>query len=321
MTGAIPLRAALAACALLGACAQPTPVIVGQVDPERVLAAPIERQATNCTVRRRAVLPVTQALLPLVPAQINGRPATLVLDTGAESSILNAAAAKRLGVTDRYDFARSMRGIGNAVQTGDARLDSMSLGGAALSYPRVLVGRITLNLGGVEPDGLLGASLLSDFDLDLDFPHNRLVLYDRLECPGLRPPWPGRFVTLQTTRSLSSHPFFPISADGHALTASLDSGAQRTVISAAAAQRAAIGPDTRMPGTAIRARGASGETLPAELHLLRDLRVGSIPIRTPVMVTPLALPHDIDALLGADFLLTHRVWLSYGSRRIFIADE
>ena len=291
---------------------------MGVVDPERVAAEPAAAAAQNCTVRRLASLPVTLAGLPMVTADINGRPARLILDTGAESSIVSVTAAKRLGVTSKYDFARSMRGINQSMQTGDARLESMSLGGATLSYPRVLVGPVMLTMGGVEADGLLGASLLADFDLDLDLPNRRLDLYARTDCTGLRPPWSGRATELETTRSLSAHPFFPVMVNGRTLSASLDSGAQRTVIAAAAAQRVGISAATRVPGSEIRARGAAGEILPAELHLLRDMRVGDVPVRTPVMVTALSLPNDIDALLGADFLQTHRVWLSYGSRRLFI---
>ncbi|MDP9096944.1 MAG: retroviral-like aspartic protease family protein, partial [Pseudomonadota bacterium] len=302
---------------LLTSCA-PAPLVMGVLDPETVGGTAQSAEPHNCTLQRRASVPVTMVGLPMVPATINGRPARLILDTGAESSIINGAAAKRLGVTSKYDFARSMRGIGEAVQTGDARLDSMTLGSATLNFPRVLVGRIALNLGGVEPDGLLGASLLADFDLDIDLPNRRLELYERMDCPSFTPPWSGRFTTLETTRSLSSHPFFPIGLNGRTISASVDTGAQRTVLSAAGAKRAGIGAGTRLPGTEVRAQGAAGETLPAEMHVLQ-LRVGDISGRMPVMVTPLALPNDIDALLGADFLQTHRIWLSYGSRRLFVA--
>jgi predicted aspartyl protease len=318
MNRSLSWLAAIATCALLVSCA-PTPLVMGVVDPERVSNGAVSTEAPNCTLQRRASVPVTMAGLPLVPATINGRPARLILDTGAESSIISVAAAKRLGVTTKYDFARSMHGIGEAVQTGDARLDSMVLGGATLNFPRVLVGAIALNLGGVEPDGLLGASLLAEFDLDLDIPNRRLELYERMDCPTFTPPWSGRYATLETTRSLSSHPFFPIELNGRTLSASLDTGAQRTVVSAMAANRAGIGAATRLPGAEVRARGAAGETLPAEMHALR-MRVGGIGGAMAVMVTPLTLPNDIDALLGSDFLQTHRVWLSYGSRRLFIAN-
>ena len=311
-----PVLAGLAAAAL-ASCA-PQPLVMGVVDPERVAAGSVAVSQQSCALRRRASLPVMMAGLPMVTAVINGQSARLILDTGAESSIIGVAAAKRLGVTSDYDFARSMRGINQSVQTGDARLDGMSLGGATLSCPRVLVGPVALTISGVEADGLLGASMLADFDLNLDLPNRRLDLYERTDCAGLRPPWAGPMTVLETTRSLSAHPFFPVVVNGRTLSASLDSGAQRTVIAAASAQRAGIGAGTRLPGSEIRVRGAAGEVLPAELHLLRDMRVGDVPVRTPVMVTAVSLPNDIDALLGADFLQTHQIWLSYGSRRLFI---
>ena len=316
------MKLPLLACAVLAAgalasCAR-APLVMGVIDPERIVAEPAADKPGNCTLQRRASVELTLAGLPIVTATINGRPARLILDTGAESSIIGIAAARRLHVTSKFDFARSMSGIGQTVGTGDARLDSMSLGGATLSYPRVLVGPIALNMRGADPDGLLGASQLADYDLDLDLPNRRLDLYDRTDCPTLRPPWQGRVSMVETTRSLSLHPFFPVVVNGHDLAASLDSGAQRTVIAASAAQRVGIGPNSRVPGSEISAHGAAGEILPAELHTLRDMRVGDVPVRTPVIVTALTLPHDIDALLGADFLQSHRVWLSYGSRRLFI---
>lgn len=320
--------AALLAGALAAACT-PTDsvnvvagtVVAGRVDPEIVRAVAPEGARSNCTLRKRGSVALSLPGLPVVPAQINGRAAALILDTGAESSLLTASAAKRLGVTTKYDFQRSMSGIGSSVRTGDARLDSMSLGGVALSFPRVLVGNLSFKLGEAEPDGLLGASLLGEFDLDIDVPRRRLDLYDRLDCATARPAWTGRYVTIETTRSLSEHPFFPIQVNGRTLSATLDSGAQRTVISARASASAGIGADSRLAGPEIRTRGAAGETMPATLHALRDARVGGIPLRTPVLVLPAALPRDIDALLGLDFLQSNRVWLSYGSRRIFIQPE
>ena len=131
--------ATLVACALLASC-NSAPLTMGVVDPEQITSGSIAPEAQNCTLQRRASVPVTLAGLPLISATINGRQARLILDTGAESSIISVAAAKRLGVTTKYDFARSMHGIGEAVQTGDARLDGMMLGGATLNFPRAAGG-------------------------------------------------------------------------------------------------------------------------------------------------------------------------------------
>lgn len=314
---------ALAALALASGCAPAAPLTIaaGHIDPERIAVAGVDTPADQCATRKLASLPVETPGLPVVPATINARPASLILDTGAENTLLTAAAARRLGVTTRYDFVRSMRGIGRSVRTGDARLASMRLGGLPIDYPRALVGEVTFPLKGATPDGLLGASLLSGFDLDLDMPHRRLDLYAPTQCPDIRPPWRTRSVSLQTTRSLTEHPFFPITINGRQLTATLDTGAQRTVIAARSAAAAGIGLDSVNGGVALNTQGAAGELVPARLITSHVVAVGGVRLNGPVLIVPAALPRDIDALVGFDFLLQHRVYLSYGSRRLFVEES
>ncbi len=313
---------ALLLAGLLASCAPAAtgPILAGHVDPELVAASIPVGEDSNCALRLRASLPVSVIGVPIVPAEINGQPASMIFDTGAENTLITAAAAKRLRVTSRYDFVRSMAGIGRAVVTGDAALRSMSLGGVKLSFPRALVGEVTLRTGELDADGLLGASVLGDFDLDLDISNRRIGLYDRTECSAARPAWKGRYVTVPTTRSLSLHPFFPMRVNGRTVSATIDTGAQRTVITSKVAAAIGIGGESELVGRTLQARGAAGETMPATMHAV-EVSVAGLPLRSPVIVTAAGLPRDIDALLGLDFLLSHRVWLSYGSRRIFIAAE
>ncbi|HYZ64859.1 MAG TPA: retroviral-like aspartic protease family protein [Acetobacteraceae bacterium] len=300
------MRWALVLCAALGLCAQ----------------SAVAREAVNCTVALRATVPLFQRGLVFVSAKINGAPATLVLDTGADRSIITREAAARLKVTDRYDFARPINGIARTIASGDARLGSLTLNGFSLPYPRILVGPVSLgSQGGVEPDGLLGADLLGDFDVELDVPHRQLRLYDRLECETLRPPWPGPYTTIQTTRGLGRHPFFPIQVDGHALSAVLDSGATRSFVAAQAAARVGVGPAALARDPSSKTRGAGGEEVAVSLHRFRQFTVAGDALAGPVLVASIALPRDVDAILGLDYLAARRVYLSYGSRRIFIAHE
>jgi hypothetical protein len=211
-----------------------------------------------------------------------------------------------------------VRGIGQVIHTGDARLRSMSLGGLSLEDPRMLVGPIGIAAPGFAPDGLLGADLLGDFDLDIDLPNRELTLYDRASCGGdLRPPWPGPYTTIETTRSLDRHPFFPVEIDGRELSATLDTGAQHTVI---AASRTGLSAAAFVGDPQLRTRGVGGEILPAFLHQFGAFRIGGELFRSPVLVVPgLALPRDADVIIGLDYLQSRRIWLSYGSRRIFVA--
>jgi predicted aspartyl protease len=302
--------------ALLGSCsAAPPPV--GRFGPDPFAGTrPVTTVSAPCALTRRGVVPFTVARLIQVEVLINGGRASMVLDTGAERSLLTPEAAKRLGVTDRYDFSRNVAGIGAVSRGGDARLRSLSIGGATIADPRILVTPIPLP----GADGLLGADLLGDFDLDLDGPRRQLTLYDRTECEDLSPPWPGRHLTLETTRSLDRHPFFPVQVGGHALDATIDTGAQRTTMSGAAAAQAGTPPSMLAGDPAATARGTGGETLGAVLHQFHSFLIGGDPFEGPVLVVPgIRLPRESGILIGLDYLLTRRIWLSYRSRRIFIA--
>jgi hypothetical protein len=51
------------------------------------------------------------------------------------------------------------------------------------------------------------------------------------------------------------------------------------------------------------------------------LEIGPMVIQDPeVIVTDLKLG-DADLILGIDFLSSRRIWLSYGSRRIFLSTK
>jgi hypothetical protein len=55
------------------------------------------------------------------------------------------------------------------------------------------------------------------------------------------------------------------------------------------------------------------------LHRFAAVRIGSEVLRDQeIEVAPLALP-GADMLLGADYLRTRHVWLSYSTQRLFLA--
>ncbi|GAC1336695.1 MAG: hypothetical protein NVSMB18_00320 [Acetobacteraceae bacterium] len=266
-------------------------------------------------------MPLAVQGLVLVNARINGGAATMVLDTGASRSIVTPEAAKRLGITSRYDFATSLQGIEKVINSGDARLNSFVLAGQPLPYPRVLVGPVALSPAGAGsgPDGLLGADLLADYDVDIDVPGHTLAFYDRTQCEQLQVPWTGSYVSLQTSRALDGHPFFPIELDGHKLTATIDSGAQRSVISTAAAAGIGVAAASAADRPQ-QARGAGGEVVAGFMRRFRSIGVGGQASRGPeLLVANIAISRDIDVVLGLDYLRSHRIWISYGSRRLLIA--
>src|SRR3954453_6565285 len=77
-------------------------------------AAPIGRIAVRILDR-----------VPLVTGSANGKPLSLILDTGAQKTALTAAAAQRVGAeTPKIEFSRQMRGIANSTPTREVELRS-----------------------------------------------------------------------------------------------------------------------------------------------------------------------------------------------------
>jgi hypothetical protein len=71
----------------------------------------------------------------------------------------------------------------------------------------------------------------------------------------------------------------------------------------------------------VTTQGVAGEALTSHVHRFAKLEVGTVVVPNPeVIVTDLKLT-DADMVLGIDFLKSRRVWLSYGSRRIFISSR
>src|SRR4051812_12825137 len=106
---------------MVGACVRAEPIPLERRFNSSLFGATLdEGPAGECSVTKRASVPVAVRGLVHVDARINGAAADLVLDTGAERSVLGVDAAKRLRVTTEYDFSRSMRGIGSVFRTGDA---------------------------------------------------------------------------------------------------------------------------------------------------------------------------------------------------------
>jgi len=197
-----------------------------------ILARPAAAETPPCRAERLAELPLVLLHdVPLVTLTINGRATSLLLDTGAEATILATAAARTLGLDLHYEYPKAATGLTGTIKNGVADMKSLSVAGIALPPYPVRVGDIVLpNLEGGAPSGLVGADILADFDLDLDLPARHLTFYRRQTCPDAAPVWSRPYSRVAASRSMNDHLFFPVTLDGHRFAAFIDTGAQRNVI-------------------------------------------------------------------------------------------
>ena len=107
--------------------------------------------------------------------------------------------------------------------------------------------------------------------------------------------------------------------DGMAALAQIDTGAGTSFVARAFAARLGVTDAQLASGPPVRLAGLSPDGATGRLWQFREARIGTERLNAPVMVVADLHNQGFDVLLGMDFLTVHRVWMSYGARRIFVA--
>jgi predicted aspartyl protease len=263
----------------------------------------------------------------MVPLEVNDQLASFILDTGATRSVVTEAAARRLALARDPWVGTTMSGIGGFNARPNANPRSLRLGGVTL-VRRTVNHDTSLTVAdfpssessGVPIDGLLGRDYLSLFDLDIDVPRRRLTLYQPLGCSGRFLPWTGPYVSVPVTQPVDTAMLVPVELDGVTLRGLLDTGANVSLIAAPGLHRLGLDPAEAEPGTHVPVTGVGPNTTPMAHRTFRTMRIGNVVIDHPTMlIAPIHLIPIADMLLGANWILSRRVWISYATRQVFVA--
>ncbi len=254
--------------------------------------------------------------VPVVTAAINGRPVRMVLDTGATYTVVAPSAAARLGLRP-IGGPVAMEGAGGRVSATPVVLPQVQIGGAQLQGVPAIVGRAL----DIATDGVFGVTLLSAFEIDLDVPRRVMTLYAPRKCLALTPPWASAYAELPAERLSQGQLVVPIAINGVGLRAVLDTGNSLTFVTRRAAMRAGLGDLVVGAAPVARAQTFSAGGTAVRLVQFDRLDVGDSTARTPVLLVGDLPAAAGDALLGGDFLTTHRVWLALRAGRVFVAKE
>jgi predicted aspartyl protease len=257
---------------------------------------------------------------PIVKVFANSAAVLLLLDTGAEATVLTPTAAQRIGAQHaRVEWGKQMHGLTGDIPAGELELRNLTIGGVEVPRRRVRVGPIEIvNVLSGPLDGVLGADILRSFDIDLDLPGRRMTLYQGQSCAAASPAWAQPYARIAAGRSPSNRLFFSVQLDGRRISALFDSGAQFSVLSMRIALALGVNEAVLARDRPVTVRGADGEQLSAHAHRFFRLEVdGEIIRNAEIDVTEIRL-NDADLVLGIDFLGSRRVWISYGSQQLFL---
>lgn len=289
---------------LVGSCAWPAS---GQSAANTSPAAKPSYSFATTAAKGAAQLQVPFVLvnnLPVVQATVDGHTGNFILDTGAEVTLLN-----------QHYFAGGVPisptgagATGTLTRTASYRAGSFVWQNLRLTDITLTTTDLT-HLGAAPLLGLLGADLLSQYAITLDYPH-RLATLQTAAAPPLPPP----LATLPFTRR-GHLPVLAVTIAGQSYNVTLDSGASVNMLAESllpALKDELSNPfTTSLGGASAQQRAVTGGTLRLATLTPRLLLRDMVTIFTTIGPLARSQPTPVVGILGYEFLRQYRVTINY----------
>ena len=274
----------------------------------------------GCSLREEAAAPLRDHRnFMLVQVAINGTPATMVVDTGAEISTITPAAAASLALPAEIGGKpHVLHGVAGDVAAQRLRIGEIALHGTVLRTNLMVDSSRMPPFPGIEPPvaGLLGADVLSAYEVELNLPAQRLALYSATGCTGYTPWHDAVAIPVQRTRT--GLIFADGLLEGRKVRTLLDSGARTTLVRRSTALTVGVSEAALAADQSVTGKGIGAGSINFRLHQFGEIGLpGDVMQGAIADVAELHLP-GVEMLLGADYLGARHVWISYGTSRIFV---
>ncbi len=297
--------------------------VTGAVILWLIAATAVPAQA-GCKLGLLAELPVTMDnMRPTVAVSFNGADSRLIVDSGAFYSLISMAVARQFNL--RLEEAPEnlrLSGIGKE-STGVSVARVKSFGLAALKIPDVefLAGGSEMSGSAV---GVLGQNILGIADAEYDLAHGVIRLMRPHDCThGSLAYWKSdndfSSMDIQRIDDADWHTVGLAYLNGNKIRVLFDTGASTSILSLRAAARAGVKPDDPGVVPAGDVRGIGRKEIPTWIAPFATFAIGDEEVRnTRLRIGDLWL-EDIDMLLGADFFLSHHIYVANDQHKIYFS--
>ena len=279
--------------------------------------------AAGCDLGKMAELPVVMhGLRPTVLAKVNGVEAPFIFDSGAFFSMLTPGGAARFGLRAREAPPNLVVvGFGGRARVQLTTANDLDLGGVAYKNADFLIGEKGLDSSVV---GLLGGNLTVRADIEYDLANGVIRIFHEEGCKDASLAYwagdkPVSVIDIDQTSIADPHLRGSVSVNGVKVKAMFDTGASTSNLSLEAAARAGVTPKT--PGVIDAGIGAGiGLRSYVEdwIGPFNSFKIGDEEIRnTRLRFGDMDLYDNTGMLLGADFFLSHRIFVSRTQHKLY----
>lgn len=258
---------------------------------------------------------------PMVTAQINGVDASFIADSGAFYSMLSPASAAEFKLNSYpAPIGLFVRGTGGSASVSVARVKVFTLAGVPLHNIEFLVGGGAAGGGGV---GVLGQNVFSIGDVEYDLAQGAIRLIREEGCKNVNLAyWVSgtsqtySMMDIEWTTPRSPHTTGTATINGVNIRVMFDTGAYTSVLSERAAERAGVRVDSPGVTDAGYSRGIGQRMVKSWIAPFASFKLGDEEIRnTRLRIGEPGI--DTDMLIGADFFLSHRIYVASKQHKLF----
>jgi tetratricopeptide (TPR) repeat protein len=279
------------------------------------------RAPADCKLAKLAELPVTMAgLRPTVTAKINGVDAQFLADSGAFYSTISPAGAAQYKLTvTPAAFGAFIQGIGGRTSVSLTDVNTFTLAG--IPFPKVQFLVADFGSGVI---GVLGQNVFSIGDVEYDLANGSIKLWHTDNCGhSLLAYWvhsdsdPYSIMEITSATRLQPHTIGSAYINGAKIKVLFDTGAPTSLLTLSAAKRAGVTPDS--PGVIENGvnYGIGRGVSKAWIGSFPSFKIGDEEIRNARLRFADIQLSEADMLIGADFFLSHRIYVARHQNRLF----
>jgi len=251
-----------------------------------------------------------------IEAAVNGQSGTFLFDTGASALMLNS----------RYFIGKEKRsevvGLYGEVMTVQHIVEQqVEIAGVNIACDLALV----LDLSALEQvkklpiAGIIGYSVLKDFELQFDFESQQIMLFRLGKNGNKRPDGPYASANAFDFKMSGHIPYLEMRLGDKLVRMGIDSGSERNLL-----QPEMLDLQRFEPIGMLRLAGISCAGRRQEKGYVHDVNIGGLPLeKLEIILTDLKsvsaeLPVELHGLLGVQFLKDYKVAINFQLRKIYL---